>query len=132
MFFSASIALTFVLSLSGIAVRSAPVKIAARADFVPKACSGPNGTGTCVELGVTIGDGRGTCTNVDSSVSLVLNVDNDCVSTQNADCTLDFTNPSDVAVEHFSDDADINNLPPGIKSISCQAIPGLVNGLFPQ
>ncbi|KAJ7721615.1 hypothetical protein B0H16DRAFT_1602295 [Mycena metata] len=132
MFFSASIALTFVLSLSGIAVHSAPVKIAARADFVPKACSGPNGTGTCVELGVTIGDGRGTCTNVDSPVSLVLNVDNDCVSTQNPDCALDFNNPNDVAVEHFSDDADINNLAPGIKSISCQAIPGLVNGLFPQ
>ncbi|KAJ7488994.1 hypothetical protein FB451DRAFT_1390183 [Mycena latifolia] len=49
-FFSASIAFTFVLSLSGIAVRSAP--IAQRADIVPQACTGPNGTGTCTPLNV--------------------------------------------------------------------------------
>ncbi|KAJ7763300.1 hypothetical protein B0H16DRAFT_1804290 [Mycena metata] len=123
MFFSASIALTFILSLSGIAVRSAPVKNTARADFVPKACSGPNGTGTCVELGVTQGLGRGTCTNVEDPASLILNEDNDCVSLPHPDCFLDFNNPSDIAVEHFSTDKDINNLAPGIKSLSCQAAP---------
>ncbi|KAJ7176897.1 hypothetical protein C8R46DRAFT_1030149 [Mycena filopes] len=132
MFFSASIALTFVLSLSGIAVRSAP--IAARADFVPQACSGPNGSGTCVDLNVAPRNqptDAAACTNVDSPVSLVMNVDNDCVSFPNADCNLDFEK-GDFAVEHFSSDDNINSLAPGIKSISCQAFDGLVNGLFPQ
>ncbi|KAJ7892232.1 hypothetical protein B0H13DRAFT_2024483 [Mycena leptocephala] len=132
MFFSASIALSLVLSFSGIAVHSAPVKLAVRADVVPQACSGPNGTGTCTPLNVTLGDGLGACTNVDTPQSLVLNVDNDCVSFKNADCTLDFSDPNDFAVEHFSDDADVNNLSVVVKSLSCQAIPGLVNGLFPQ
>ncbi|KAJ7161178.1 hypothetical protein C8R46DRAFT_1194484 [Mycena filopes] len=135
MFFSASIALTFVLSLSGIAVHSAPIKIAARADFVPQACSGPNGSGTCVDLNVAQPNETGpainpaACTNVDSPVSLVLNVDNDCVSFPNADCQLDFEN-GDFATEHFSNDDDINSLAPGIKSISCEADPGFVNGLL--
>ncbi|KAJ7028821.1 hypothetical protein C8F04DRAFT_1237309 [Mycena alexandri] len=135
MFFSASIALTFVLSLSGIAVHSAPIKMAARADFVPKACSGPNGTGTCVDLNVASPNPTGpainpaACTNVNSPVSLVMNVDNDCVSFKNADCHIDFTNPDDFATEHFSNDPDINSLAPGILSISCEADPGDVNGL---
>jgi hypothetical protein len=54
------------------------------------------------------------------------------LSSRNADCTLDFSDPNDFAVEHFSDDADVNNLSVVVKSLSCQAIPGLVNGLFPQ
>ncbi|KAJ7138827.1 hypothetical protein C8R46DRAFT_1136312 [Mycena filopes] len=134
MFFSASIALTFVLSLAGVAVHSAPIQIAARADFVPKACSGPNGSGTCVNLNLAQPNLTGAaanaaaCTNVDSPVSLVLNIDNDCVSFPNADCKLDFVN-HEFATEHFSNDDDINNLAPGIKSISCQADPGFVNGI---
>ncbi|KAJ7677706.1 hypothetical protein DFH06DRAFT_1465619 [Mycena polygramma] len=132
MFFSASIALTFVLSLSGIAVHSAP--IAARQDFVPQACSGPNGTGTCTDLNVASPNTSGpainpaACTNVDGPQSLVLNEDNDCVSFLNADCTIDFTNPNDFAVEHFSDDS--GTIRAGIKSISCEADPGFVNGLL--
>ncbi|KAF7328557.1 hypothetical protein MVEN_02543400 [Mycena venus] len=128
MFFRTSVALSLVLSFSVIAVYSAPLK---RADFVPQACSGPNGTGTCVDLNVTVGDGPGACTNVNAPKSLILNVDNDCVSIPGPDCNLDFE-AGDVAVEHFSDDADINNLSVSFQSISCQQIPGLVNGLFPQ
>ncbi|KAJ7117977.1 hypothetical protein C8R43DRAFT_1036575 [Mycena crocata] len=130
MFFSASIAFTFVLSLSGIAVHSAP--IVAREDFVPLACDGVNLTGNCTPLRVTVGDGLGLCTNVANVKSLKLNVDNDCVSHPLPDCTIDFANPNSFAVEHFSDDKDINNIQVEIQSISCQAIPGLVNGLFPQ
>ncbi|KAJ6564474.1 hypothetical protein B0H19DRAFT_1374790 [Mycena capillaripes] len=132
MFFSASIALAFALSFSGIAVHSAPV--AARADFVPQACTGPNGTGTCTPLNVAQPNTSGpainpaACTNVDSPVSLILNEDNDCVSFNNPDCTIDFSNPNDFATEHFSDDS--GNLAPGIKSISCEADPGFVNGLL--
>ncbi|KAJ6605253.1 hypothetical protein DFH09DRAFT_1121054 [Mycena vulgaris] len=133
MFFSASIALSLVFAFSGIAVHSAPVKLAVRGDFVPQACSGPNGTGTCTPLNVTLGDGRGSCTNLDFlAKSLILNVDNDCVSTKNADCTIDFNDENDFAVEHFSSDPDINDLSVVVKSVSCQAIPGLVNGLFPD
>jgi hypothetical protein len=58
-------------------------KLAVRGDFVPQACSGPNGTGTCTPLNVTLGDGLGSCTNLDFlAKSLILNVDNDCVSTK--------------------------------------------------
>ncbi|KAJ7876677.1 hypothetical protein B0H14DRAFT_2713652 [Mycena olivaceomarginata] len=101
MFFSASIALSLVLAFSRISVYSAP-KLAVRGDFVPQACSGPNGTGTCTPLNVT----------------------------WNADCTIDFNDENDFAVEHFSSDPDINDLSVVVKSVSCQAIPGLVNGLF--
>ncbi|KAJ7489040.1 hypothetical protein FB451DRAFT_1552951 [Mycena latifolia] len=123
MFFSASIAFTVVLSLSGIAVRSAPV--VARDDFVPTACTGPNGTGTCTALKVA-DDTPSSCTNVSNVRSLVLNVDNDCVSFPFADC--DFGDS--FATEHFSDDS--SDLSIAIQSISCSAVPGLVNGLFPQ
>jgi hypothetical protein len=58
------------------------------ADFVPQACSGPNGTGTCVDLNVASSNPTGpainpaACTNVNNPKSLVLNPDNDCVSFQ--------------------------------------------------
>ncbi|KAJ7618876.1 hypothetical protein DFH06DRAFT_1236666, partial [Mycena polygramma] len=82
----ASITLTVVLSLA--AVRSAPV---ARADFVPQACSGTNGSGTCVDIATApVGqhvDAAG-CTNVNAPKSLKLNVDNDCVSFTNAETAL--------------------------------------------
>ncbi|KAF7312584.1 hypothetical protein MIND_00272500 [Mycena indigotica] len=134
MFFRASIAFALVASLT--AVFSAPVAapvVEARADFTPLACSGPNLTGTCVELGSTLGDGRGTCTDLKfEAKSLKLNVDNDCVSFTKTGCTIDFANSNDFATEHFSDDADVNNLTPKVLSLSCQTIPGLVNGLFPQ
>ncbi|KAF7377299.1 hypothetical protein MSAN_00150300 [Mycena sanguinolenta] len=132
MFFSASIALTFAAAMSGIAVRSAPV--ARQADFVPQACSGPNLTGTCVSLDVApAGQHAGTagsCTNVSNPQSLKLNPDNDCVSFPTADCQLDFTNPNDIATEHFADDDNINNLGISILSIACEADPGFVDGLL--
>ncbi|KAJ7131430.1 hypothetical protein C8R44DRAFT_871923 [Mycena epipterygia] len=130
MFFSASIAFTFVLSLPGIAVHSAP--IAAR-DFVPQACTGTNGSGTCTPLNVASPNPTGpainpaACTNVSNVGSLVLNVDNDCVSFPNPDCSIG----DSFATEHFSDDSgDLTGIQ--IQSISCEADPGTVNGLFPQ
>jgi hypothetical protein len=60
--------------------------IAAREDFVPQACSGPNLTGTCTPLNVASSNPTGpainpaACTNVSNPKSLKLNVDNDCVS----------------------------------------------------
>ncbi|KAJ6609517.1 hypothetical protein B0H10DRAFT_2063756 [Mycena sp. CBHHK59/15] len=127
MFFSASIALTFVLSLSGIAVHSAPV--VAR-DFVPQACTGPNGTGTCTPLNVASPNTSGpainsaACTNVSNPRSFVLNEDNDCASFPLPDCQIG----QGFATEHFSDDSD--DLPAGIQSVSCEADPGFVNGLL--
>ncbi|KAF7317500.1 hypothetical protein MKEN_00836400 [Mycena kentingensis (nom. inval.)] len=133
MFFRASTAFTLVVSLT--AVFSAPLQTrqGTGTDFVPQACSGPNFTGTCVDLGTTIGDGRGTCTPLPfAAKSLKLNVDNDCVTTTTIDCSPDFSDPNSVATEHFSNDADIKNLRVIATSVSCQTIPGLVNGLFPQ
>ncbi|KAJ7724322.1 hypothetical protein DFH07DRAFT_855034 [Mycena maculata] len=133
MFFSASIAFTFVLTLSGMPVHSAPV--VAR-DFVPQACTGTNGSGTCTPLNVASPNTSGpannpaACTNVSGIQSLVLNVDNDCVTFPLPDCTLDFSDPNSVATEVFSDgQGDLTQV---IQSVSCQAVPGLVNGLFPQ
>ncbi|KAJ6612864.1 hypothetical protein B0H10DRAFT_274975 [Mycena sp. CBHHK59/15] len=77
--FSASIAFTFVLSLSGIAVHSAP--IVHKRDLV-QACTGPNGSGECVVLNVAAQDASlaAGCTNVSGISSLIMNVDDDCVS----------------------------------------------------
>ncbi|KAJ6598147.1 hypothetical protein DFH09DRAFT_53571 [Mycena vulgaris] len=130
MFFSASIAFTFFLSLSGVAVHSAP--IVAR-EFVPQACTGPNGTGTCTPLNVAPSNppplpaiNPAACTNVSNVRSLVLNVDDDCVSFPFPNCDIG----DSFATEHFSDDS--GDLTIAIQSISCEAFPGLVNGLFPQ
>ncbi|KAJ6492059.1 hypothetical protein C8R45DRAFT_990313 [Mycena sanguinolenta] len=131
MFFSASIALSFAVAMSGIAVHSAPV--ARQADFVPQACSGPNLTGNCVSLNVApVGqhtNAAGACTNVNNPLSLKLNPDNDCVSFPGPNCQLDFA-AGDIAVEHFADDADINDLTVPIQSIACEADPGFVDGLL--
>ncbi|KAF7292566.1 hypothetical protein MIND_01153900 [Mycena indigotica] len=144
MFFRASIAFALIAasSLSLTAVFSAPVAApnsvvgfearAAAADFVPLACARPNLQGNCIALGTTKGDGPGTCTNlIFEAKSLRLNLNNDCVSFPGRDCKLDF-DKGESAVEHFSNDADINDLKLKIVSVSCQSIPGLVNGLFPQ
>ncbi|KAJ7444627.1 hypothetical protein B0H11DRAFT_2249904 [Mycena galericulata] len=126
MFFSASIAFTFVLSLSGIAVRSAPV--VAR-DFVPQACTGINGSGTCTPLNVASSNPTGpainpaACTNVSGIKSLVLNPDNDCVTFPQPDCSIG----DGFATEQFSDDS--GNLSQDVQSVSCEADPGFVNGL---
>ncbi|KAJ7825254.1 hypothetical protein B0H13DRAFT_1918697 [Mycena leptocephala] len=72
MFFSASIAFSFLVSLSGIAVYSAPV---ARQDGGRQVCTGADGTGTCVP----IADGQ--CFNVapGNAGSLIqFNEDDDC------------------------------------------------------
>ncbi|KAJ7182915.1 hypothetical protein C8R43DRAFT_16795 [Mycena crocata] len=129
MFFSASIAFTFVLSLSGIAVHSAP--IAAREDFVPQACTGVKGSGTCTPLNVASPQppplpaiNPAACTNVSNVRSLVLNLDNDCVSFPLPNCQIG----DGFATEHFSNDSD--DLAPGIQSISCEADPGFENGLL--
>ncbi|KAJ6529493.1 hypothetical protein DFH09DRAFT_499814 [Mycena vulgaris] len=126
MFFSASIALTFFISLSGIAVHSAP--IVAR-DFVPLACTGIHGTGTCIPLNVASPNPTGpalnpaACTDVSSIKvkSMILNQDNDCTTHTDTECGAD-------ATEHFSSDS--LELPDGIKSVRCEADPGFIDGLL--
>ncbi|KAJ7283295.1 hypothetical protein C8J57DRAFT_1217752 [Mycena rebaudengoi] len=127
MFFSASIAFTFLLSLSA-AVNGAPLSKKA---VVPQVCTGSKGSGVCTPLNVSEGN-PSACTNVVGEVkSLILNPDDVCVSTQNLDCTIVAPDGGiSVAVEHFSDDKD--DLEPGVRSISCSRFEGLVNGLFPQ
>ncbi|KAJ7283297.1 hypothetical protein C8J57DRAFT_1709728 [Mycena rebaudengoi] len=128
MFFSASIAFTLLLSLSA-TVSSAPLSNRA---VVAQVCSGSKGTGACTPL--NIGDNSpADCTEIAGvATSLILNVDNSCVSFQNPGCSIVAPDGSvnTVAREHFSDDA--GDLEPGVRSISCSVTPGLVNGLFPQ
>ncbi|KAJ6481426.1 hypothetical protein C8R47DRAFT_1218211 [Mycena vitilis] len=133
MFFSASITLTFVLSLSRITLLTVHISTqTTRQNLVPQACSGPNGTGTCTDLNVASPNTSGpaispaACTNVEEPQSLVLNENNDCVSFL-VDCTINFDNLNDLTVEHFSDDS--GTIRAGIKSISCEADLGFVNGL---
>ncbi|KAJ6541252.1 hypothetical protein DFH09DRAFT_1089534 [Mycena vulgaris] len=114
MFFAASIALTFVLSLSGIAVNSAPLAVR---EIVPQACTGPKGTGTCIPI-----KGNAECTNTPGIQSLVLNTDNDCVTFPFPNCDFDSANP---AREQFADDSD--NLV-GVQSVECSADPAFRNG----
>ncbi|KAJ7282435.1 hypothetical protein C8J57DRAFT_1218653 [Mycena rebaudengoi] len=121
MLFSASIAFTFLLSLS--AVQSAP--LSRRQAVVAQACSGPNGTGACIVLKIA-DRGPESCTNVGQVKSLILNPENSCVSLPNPDCDVG----TGVASEHFSDDK--GDLEDGVRSLSCSFTPGLVNGLFPQ
>ncbi|KAJ7127314.1 hypothetical protein C8R43DRAFT_700643 [Mycena crocata] len=126
MFFSASIAFTLVLSLSGIAVRSAPVT----RQIVPLGCTGPNGTGTCSPLNVASPNppplpaiNPAACTHLPAGVrSLVLNPDNSCVTFSDLNCQ---SGP----VEHYSNDSA--DLPAGtFRSVSCEEDPGFVNGLL--
>ncbi|KAJ6450747.1 hypothetical protein C8R45DRAFT_946569 [Mycena sanguinolenta] len=82
MFFSASIAFSFLVSLSGIAVYSAPV---ARQDGGRQVCTGADGSGTCVP----IADGQ--CFNVapGNAGSLIqFNEDDDCFGFPSPDCVI--------------------------------------------
>ncbi|KAJ7669050.1 hypothetical protein B0H14DRAFT_3072977 [Mycena olivaceomarginata] len=81
MFFSASIALTLILSISGIAVHSAPV-IPRQTTAEPQACSDFNGQGTCFPI--PIGPG-GECIAVSNIKSLILPNNGGRVST---DCSV--------------------------------------------
>ncbi|KAF8135840.1 hypothetical protein K438DRAFT_1997316 [Mycena galopus ATCC 62051] len=119
MFFSASIALAL-LSLSGIAVYSAPLNIR---DTVQQACTGPNGSGTCTPLN---GD---ACLNTPNLGSLILNRDADCGGYPLPDCN--FINPDGTvasAVREIFSDTSQNVAGLGIQSVSCGNSPGTVNG----
>ncbi|KAJ6631963.1 hypothetical protein B0H10DRAFT_2206369 [Mycena sp. CBHHK59/15] len=88
MFFSVSIALTF-FSFSGLSVHSAPVVPRAMdTDVVALACTGVNGSSTCTPFNISHNDFTANgCTDVVNAKSLVLNPDNDCISSSTADCT---------------------------------------------
>ncbi|KAJ7306329.1 hypothetical protein DFH08DRAFT_944886 [Mycena albidolilacea] len=117
MFFSASIAIASVLSLSTFTVRSAP--LSARARVVEQFCTGPNGSGTCTPLAAS-----GACTNTPGIQSLVLNADADCAAFPLPNC--DF-NVDQVVFEQFSDDSqDIGDK--GFQSVLCSTVDGTVNG----
>ncbi|KAF8205683.1 hypothetical protein K438DRAFT_1964098 [Mycena galopus ATCC 62051] len=81
MFFSASIALPFLVSLalSGVAVYSAPV---ARQDPPRQVCTGPSGTGTCVPLA------NGQCFNIAPGNAGSLTGDLNCLGYPNPDCVI--------------------------------------------
>ncbi|KAJ7910761.1 hypothetical protein B0H13DRAFT_2660846 [Mycena leptocephala] len=137
----ASIALTFVLSLSGV-VYGAPAEGQHYAP--PQVCTGTNGSGTCTNLNFAAADSNGVpkdnspfCTNVSNAKSLIMDVSDDCETFPFADCQ--FINPADntdigVVHELFSDEPEAGDLSSvgTIASISCTRIDGLVNGLFPQ
>ncbi|KAJ6532363.1 hypothetical protein B0H19DRAFT_1187379 [Mycena capillaripes] len=136
MFFSASIALALILSFSNIAVHAAPIDVGP--EFVPLVCTGPTGTGTCTSLKVAslIREGGrrlalnpAGCTNVASPQSMILNIDNACITFGEPNCQLDRATLADVGL-HFSDDSD--TMPAGVKSISCLALPGTFNGRLIQ
>ncbi|KAJ7035489.1 hypothetical protein C8F04DRAFT_1394838 [Mycena alexandri] len=82
MFFSASIALTLVLSISGIAVHSAPV--IPRQTNEPQACSDFNGQGLCFPI--PIGPG-GECIAVSNIKSLILPNGAECFTYGSTDCS---------------------------------------------
>ncbi|KAJ7689396.1 hypothetical protein B0H17DRAFT_636725 [Mycena rosella] len=136
----ASIALTLVLSLSGV-VYGAPMP---RDTNPPQVCTGTNGSGTCTNLNFAPTDSNGnpkdsspSCTNVSNAKSLVMDVSDDCETFPFSDCVfINPANPDDIGVvnEVFSDEPEAGDLSsiPQIASISCSRIDGLVNGLFPQ
>ncbi|KAJ7895635.1 hypothetical protein B0H14DRAFT_2681211 [Mycena olivaceomarginata] len=85
MFFSASIALTLILSISGIAVHSAPV-IPRQTTDEPQACSDFNGQGVCFPI--PIGPG-GECISVSNIKSLILpNNGAECLTYGSTDCSV--------------------------------------------
>ncbi|KAJ7193637.1 hypothetical protein GGX14DRAFT_477719 [Mycena pura] len=137
----ASIALTFVLSLSG-AVYGAPMT---RANTTPpQVCTGTNGSGTCTNLNFVATDSNGNpkdnspdCTNVSNAKSLIMDVSDDCETFPFADCQfIDPADNTDIQVVHeiFSDEPEAGDLTSvgTVASISCSRVDGLVNGLFPQ
>ncbi|KAJ6618880.1 hypothetical protein B0H10DRAFT_2217369 [Mycena sp. CBHHK59/15] len=121
MFFSASIAFTFLLSFA--AVHSAPITTIQTRNVLNQACTGPNGTGTCSLITGNSAVDPQACTNVDSAQSLIMNVDDDCVGFPALNCD----SGSGAAQEIFSDSA--GNIPAGLVSFSCGNFPGTVNGL---
>ncbi|KAF7358393.1 hypothetical protein MVEN_00889400 [Mycena venus] len=94
MFFSASIAFGFLVSLSEIAVHSAPLTTR---DGGRQVCSGLGGTGICAPLP----DG---CTNVNDVGSLVLSAQDDCVGFPLQGCSVIGT--TEPALELFLGNAD--------------------------
>ncbi|KAK7039846.1 hypothetical protein R3P38DRAFT_2614458 [Favolaschia claudopus] len=136
----ASIAVTLALSVSGVVYGAPTMKRDSTSTIAPKACTGLNGTGTCVDLnfsptdsnGVRKDKNRAECTNVSDPKSMVLDEADVCNTFPFADC--DFINGDDVRVvsEFFiSTQGDLTSAGP-IKSISCTRVDGLVDGLFPQ
>ncbi|KAJ7445045.1 hypothetical protein FB451DRAFT_69259 [Mycena latifolia] len=123
---TASIAFIFLISLSGIAVHSAPLHVARDEQPIavrPQACTGPNGTGTCFPLlstGTTgPGSDEGECNNVGGIgiKSLKFTDDQDeCFGFQNPGCEF-IPNNGSVVREFFSGNSD--DLPDDIQSLSC-------------
>ncbi|KAJ7155059.1 hypothetical protein C8R46DRAFT_1196619 [Mycena filopes] len=120
MFFSASIAVVSILSLSYTAVHSAPVR---PRTVVQQACTGINGTGVCTPLNT--GD---ACTNTPGLQSLILNPDADCFAFPLPNCDFDVHDSQLHPVrEQFSDDSfDLSGK--GIQSVQCPEVEGTVNG----
>ncbi|KAJ7442043.1 hypothetical protein FB451DRAFT_1377130 [Mycena latifolia] len=115
MFFSASIALTSILSFSKITVNSAPVT---GRSLVQQACTLPAFSSACTPLNGTV------CTNTPGIQSLLLNADADCAAFTLPDCQ--FT-PDQPALEEFSDTSEhLEGL--GIQSVQCFENAGTVNG----
>ncbi|KAK7038598.1 hypothetical protein R3P38DRAFT_2615788 [Favolaschia claudopus] len=113
MFFSASIAVLSVLSLSAL---SAP--LASRARVNPQFCTGTNGSGTCKPITLE------SCTNTPGVQSLVLNADADCAAFPLPNC--DF-NAGQAVFEQFSDDSQSIGAKK-IQSVLCFENEGTVNG----
>ncbi|KAJ6496193.1 hypothetical protein C8R45DRAFT_985189 [Mycena sanguinolenta] len=118
MFFSASIALASILSLSRFTVHSAPVTPRATA-ITEQWCTGPNGTGDCTPLAAS-----NTCTETPGIQSLILNADADCAAFPLPNC--DF-NGDQAVLELFSDDSQSIG-GKGIQSVNCGDFAGTVNG----
>ncbi|KAJ6496306.1 hypothetical protein C8R45DRAFT_1072536 [Mycena sanguinolenta] len=115
MFFSASIALASILSVSNFAVNSAPVT---SRSLVEQFCTGTNGTGTCTPL-----NGE-ACTNTPGIQSLILNADADCAAFPLPNCDFNF---GQSVLELFSDDSQSLG-DKGIQSVQCFDNAGTVNG----
>ncbi|KAJ6561897.1 hypothetical protein B0H19DRAFT_1142962 [Mycena capillaripes] len=133
MFFAASIA--FFLSVSGIAQGAPTVK---RDGTVPlQVCTGVSGTGSCTPLNFVFGNSEGvsndpaSCTNVSGAHSLIMDISDDCTLLMFPNCVVGL-GVDDIAREIFQSDDITNDLPGNVQSISCQRVPGLVNGLFPD
>ncbi|KAJ7182919.1 hypothetical protein C8R43DRAFT_1101162 [Mycena crocata] len=133
MFFSASIAFTFFLSLTGV-VHGAPMSAKRVATVELQVCTGIAGSGTCTPLNLVEGfDGGSTndpaaCTNVQDPKSLIMDLEHVCTAFEFADCSVGDSFARGV----FPSDAITQDLPAGIKSFACTHVEGLVDGLFPQ
>ncbi|KAJ6779266.1 hypothetical protein DFH09DRAFT_1369697 [Mycena vulgaris] len=112
MFPSASIAFTFLVIVSGIAVRSAPL-VPRAASGSPLACTELNGGGTCFPLLTNPNfAGRAECNNIVGVKSVILSGDDDCDTFATTNCSAD-------VVEAELTSLTDNNIPDNIKSIEC-------------